>query len=165
MQRRIESYAKREPLTAYGASLLVTLVTLVAQFLLGMAVNLFVVIPKNHPGSNPPEYFSGVAQSVTWAILHGHLFLVLHAVLGLVLAVNAVGLLIRAIQWRTRSMLLTAGFGAIGVIGAGFNGGSYLNYHEDFSSMIMSAGFAVAVVSYATGLYLLPRSPISSESR
>jgi hypothetical protein len=165
MQRQIESDAKREPLNAYRASLLVTLVTLVAQFLLGMAVNLFVVIPKDHPGSNPPEYFSGVAQSVTWAILHGQLFLVLHVVLGLVLAVNAVGLLIRAIQWRTRSMLLTTGFGAIGVIGAGFNGGSYLNYHEDFSSMIMSAGFAVAVVSYLAGLYLLPRSSISSETR
>ena len=48
-----------------------TLITLVAQFLLGMATNLFVEIPKDHPGANPPEYFSGVAQNVTWAILHG----------------------------------------------------------------------------------------------
>jgi hypothetical protein len=48
---------------------LAALIALVIQFLLGMAVNLFVTVPKNHPGSNPPEYFTGVVQSVTWAIL------------------------------------------------------------------------------------------------
>jgi hypothetical protein len=138
---------------------------LIAQFLLGIAVNLFVVIPKDHPGSNPPEYFSGVAQSITWAILHGHLLLVLHAILGLALVLNAVGLLVRAIQLRIRSLMLTAGFGALGIIGAGFNGGSYLNYHEDFSSMIMAGGFALAVVAYLIGLYVLPQIPTSSESR
>jgi hypothetical protein len=165
MQQRVESAVKREPLTGYGANLLATLLTLVAQFLLGMAVNLFVVIPKDHPGSNPPEYFSGVAQSITWAILHGHLLLVLHAILGLALVLNAVGLLVRAIQLRIRSLMLTAGFGALGIIGAGFNGGSYLNYHEDFSSMIMAGGFALAVVAYLIGLYVLPQIPTSSESR
>jgi hypothetical protein len=165
MQQRVESAVKREPLTGYGANLLATLLTLVAQFLLGMAVNLFVVIPKDHPGSNPPEYFSGVAQSITWAILHGHLLLVLHAILGLALVLNAVGLLVRAIQLRIRSLMLTAGFGALGIIGAGFNGGSYLNYHEDFSSMIMAGGFALAVVAYLIGLYVLPQIPTSSDSR
>jgi hypothetical protein len=40
------------------------------------------------------------------------------------------------------------------VLGAGFNGGSFLNYHEDFSSMLMATGFAIAVAAYATGLYL-----------
>src|SRR3984893_8130286 len=96
---------------AYRRASFAAIIILIVQFLLGMAVNLFVVIPKDHPGSNPPEYFSGVFQSVTWAILHGHLFLVLHAVLGLLLVLNGVGLLVRAIQLRLRSLLLTAGFG------------------------------------------------------
>ena len=52
---------------------LMALLFLVVQFLLGMAVNLFVKIPTNHPGANPPEYFGGVVQSVTWALLHGPL--------------------------------------------------------------------------------------------
>ncbi len=77
----------------------------------------------------------------------------------------SVGVLIRAIQTRTRSMILSAAFGALGIVGAGLNGGSYLNYHEDISSMIMSAGFAVAVVSYLIGLYILPRRPTASASR
>ena len=146
-------------------SSLIAVLMLVAQFLLGMAVNLFVVIPKDHPGSNPPEYFSGVAQSVAWALLHGHILLILHAGLGLVLVFAAVGTLVQAIGTRTRGLIVTASIGAFGVIGAGFNGGSYLNYHEDFSSMIMATGFAVAVVAYVTGLYFLSRSPIASATR
>jgi hypothetical protein len=154
-----------EQLTAYRRTSLIAVLMLIAQFLLGMAVNLWVVIPKNHPGSNPPEYFSGVAQSVAWALLKGHILLILHASLGLILVLASVGTLVQAIRSRTRNLIVTAAFGAFGVIGAGFNGGSYLNYHEDFSSMIMATGFAVAVVAYVTGLYFLARSPIASASR
>jgi hypothetical protein len=152
-------------LEAYRRGSLAAILMLIAQFLLGMAVNLFVVIPKDHPGSNPPEYFSGVAQSVAWALLHGNIFLILHAGFGLILVFASVGTLVQAIRTRTRGLIVTASFGAFGVIGAGFNGGSYLNYHEDFSSMIMATGFAVAVVAYVAGLYFLSRSPIASATR
>ena len=165
MQQRVAGPITGAQLTAYRQGSLAALLMLIAQFLLGMGVNLFVVIPKEHPGSNPPEYFGGVVQSVTWAILHGHILLILHAAFGLVLVFASVGILVQAIRTRTRGLIVTAGFGAFGVIAAGFNGGSYLNYHEDFSSMLMSVGFAVAVVSFVTGLYLLPRTPIASENR
>jgi hypothetical protein len=134
-----------------------TVIFLNVQFLLGMAGNLFVTIPRNHPGANPPEYFSGVAQSVTWAILNGHLLLILHTSLGLILVVNAAGLLLQAIRLRTRNLIVVTALGAFGVLAAGFNGGSYLNYHEDFSSMLMATFFAVALVAYAVGLYLTGR--------
>jgi hypothetical protein len=135
-------------------SFLFALVILIGQFLLGMAVNLFVKIPTDHPGANPPEYFSGVAQSVTWAILNGNLLLAIHSGFGLVLVIAAVGTLFQAIRNRRRGIVVSAAFGFIGVLGAGFNGGSYLNYHQDFSSMLMATGFAIAVVSYSVGLYL-----------
>jgi MFS family permease len=135
-------------------SFLFALVILIGQFLLGMAVNLFVKIPTDHPGANPPEYFSGVAQSVAWAILNGNLLLAIHSGFGLVLVIAAVGTLFQAIRNRRRGIVVSAAFGFIGVLGAGFNGGSYLNYHEDFSSMLMATGFAIAVVSYSVGLYL-----------
>jgi hypothetical protein len=135
---------------------LVVLLVLVVEFLLGMAVNLFVTIPKNHPGANPPEYFGGVADSVTWAVLHGPLLLVLHAGLGLLLILFSVNLLAQGIQSRARRILLPTLIGALGVIAAGFNGGSFLNYDQDFSSMLMAAFFAVALVSYVIGLYLMP---------
>src|SRR5258708_33134034 len=104
-------------------SLLFALVMLVGQFLLGMAVNLFVKIPTEHPGSNPPEYFSGVAQSVAWAVLHGNILLAVHAGFGLVLVVAAVGTLVQAIGNRRRGIVASAILGLIGALGAGFNGG------------------------------------------
>lgn len=133
-----------------------TLIALVAQFMLGMATNLFITIPRDHPGANPPEYFTGVARSVTWAILNEPIWLVLHAVLGLILVVQATSLLVRAIRVRHRPTVITAVVGALAVLAAGFNGGSYLNYHHDFSSMLMATFFAIAVTAYAIGLWALP---------
>lgn len=129
------------------------LILLTVQFMLGVAVNLFVTVPDAHPGANPPEYFSGVAQSVTWAILHGPVLLILHAVLGLILVLSGFGLLVGGIRTRSRKLIVTATVGALSILAAGFNGGSFLNYNEDFSSMLMATFFAVAVLSYVTGLY------------
>lgn len=136
------------------------LVTLVVQFLLGMVTNLFVDIPRNHPGANPPEYFTGVFQSVTWAILHGpSLWLTLHAILGLVLVAFGIRLLVPAIRSGHRPTIVTAVVGSVAMLGAGFNGGSFLNYNEDFSSMIMASFFGIAVIAYAFGLWALPPQP------
>src|SRR6266851_98594 len=143
-------------------SYLFALVMLIAQFTIGMAVNLFVKIPTDHPGSNPPEYFSGVAQSVIWAILHGNVLLAVHAGFGLVLVIAAVGTLVQAIGNRRRGIVVSAILGLIGVLGAGFNGGSFLNYHQDFSSMLMATGFAIAVVAYSAGIYLASETITSS---
>lgn len=130
------------------------LILLAAQFLLGMAVNLFVTIPANHPGANPPEYFSGVFQSVEWSITSpsSPLWLLLHASLGLALVVLSLILLISAIVARKGVWITVAVIGLIGVLGAGFNGGSFLNYNQDFSSMLMSVGFILAVLAYSLGL-------------
>ena len=111
-------------------------------------------MPRDHPGANAPEYFSGVVQSVTWAILHGHVLLILHAILGLLLVLMGAGVMFQAIRSGTRSLVITSVIGAIAILAAGFNGGSYLNYHEDFSSMIMASLFAIAVIAYAVALYL-----------
>src|SRR5260370_16394386 len=67
----------------FRRSLAFVIAALIIQYLLGMAVNLFVKIPTDHPGANPPEYFGGVAASVGWAILHGGSWLTLHPAWGL----------------------------------------------------------------------------------
>ena len=131
---------------------------LVAQFLVGIAVALFVKIPGNHPGAHPAEYFSGAAQSVTWALVgSGALWLVVHVVVGILLFLFAIALLAAAIRAGRRGLAWAGGFGLAGVIAAGFNGASFLNYNEDFSSMLMSGGFALALTAYFIGL-LLPGS-------
>jgi hypothetical protein len=141
------------------------LLALIAQYLLGTAVNLFVKVPLDHPGANPPEYFGGVVRSVTWALLQGPLLLQLHAAFGLILVIGSVYLLVQGIAARQRGLIAAMVFGLIGTLGAGFNGGSYLNYHEDFSSMLMATGFAVATIAYPFALYLsLARRPFGRAS-
>ncbi len=137
----------------FGRLSLVMLGWLLVQFLLGMATNLFVEITRAHPGANPPEYFSGVAQSVAWSILHGPFLLRLHAVLGLLLFLGAVTVFVRALRQSTRGVKIATGIGGFAILGAGLNGGSFLNYNEDFSSMIMAGFFAVAVAAYIASLF------------
>lgn len=141
---------------AFRRTLAFALGMLIIQFMLGMAVNLFISIPSNHPGANPPEYFSGVVTSVSWAILHGGLWLKLHALWGLLLVLGALGTLVQAIRLGGGARITFAVLGFIGVLAAGFNGGSFLNYHEDFSSMLMATGFALALTSYTVLLYREP---------
>ncbi len=152
MNTRSGSHAVRSP--RLRGLTVVILVLLAAQFLLGMAVNLFVTVPVHHPGANPPEYFSGVYQSVKWAVTSSSspLLLLLHASLGLALVVVTLALLISAIIARKGRWIAVAIIGFIGTLGAGFNGGSFLNYNEDFSSMLMSVGFILAMLVYSLGL-------------
>jgi hypothetical protein len=42
-------------------------------------------------------------------------------------------------------------------LAAGFNGASYLDYHEGFSSILMSAGFALALIAYSAMLFIAGR--------
>jgi hypothetical protein len=50
-------------------------------------------------------------------------------------------------------------------LGRGLQWGSFLNYHEEFSSMLVATGFAVAVIAYLFALYLsLVQRPLGSAS-
>jgi hypothetical protein len=122
---------------------------------IGMVVNLYVTIPAHHPGARPASYFSGSASSVGWAVTHGASALAIHATLGLALVVVVIAVAVRSFavaSWpiRTWSML-----GGLLVIGAGFNGASFLDFNHDVSSLIMALLALGAVASYAVVLFLL----------
>jgi len=108
------------------------------------------------PGAKPPEYFSGPVTSVRWAILHGGVWLTLHAACGLVLVLGAPGTLVQAIRLGGGGRITLSALGFIGVLAAGFNGGSFLNYKQYFSSMLMAVGFALAMSAYVALLYSTP---------
>jgi len=133
---------------------LIILVLLAAQFLIGMLVNLFVVVPAHHPGSNPPEYFSGVVTGVLWVLGDGTLWLRVHAIIGLALFLSALILLGLAIASRRRAWIVSSIIGLLGIVAAGFNGASFLNYGENFSSLLMAIGFLLAVIPYMIGVYV-----------
>jgi hypothetical protein len=139
-------------LRQYGFSLV-----LFVQLMLGMIVNLFVTIPKQHPGAGGPEYFSGSNAAVGWAIVHGGWALSAHVVLGTVLLIGGAAVVVPAVKTKDRATLVTSVLTALFIFSAVGNGASFLVYNHDFSSMIMAASFAGAVVSNVTNLYLKTR--------
>ena len=128
---------------------------------LGMFVNLFVTIPRHHSGSSPSEYFSGSYHSLAWAISHGAVALVLHTVLGLLLALMVIGIVVRSLILRRRDLATWSILGALFTIGAGFNGASFLDYNKNVSSFVMGVLALASILCFAVVLNL-PVSPDTS---
>lgn len=147
----------------FRGSVLGMLSMLIAQFLLGMAVNLFVTITRDHPGANAHEFFGGAVRSIFWASTQGPLVLILHAILGILLAINSVVVLIQSFRLSSTSTRVFAALGVVGIIAAGFNGASFLNYNHNVNSYLMSVGFALAAAAYTQLLFVLP--PVAPTSR
>ena len=135
-----------------------TAAALLLQFLVGMTVNLFVELPKVHPGSQAKEYFSGLVESIVWAIVNGKAYLQLHILLGLILVLGSSSILVLSIATKQRKWIVAGTIGWVGTIGAGFNGGSYLNYGHELSSFLMAVGFLMAIISYAIVFHVSSRS-------
>ena len=138
-----------------GWMLLGAILLVLVQSGLGMDVNLFVTVPAHHPGAHSANYFTGSLHSVGWAIGHGAAMLAVHATLGLALVVFVVGTAVRAWQSGRRAIGGWSVLGGLFVIGAGFNGASFLDFAHNISSLIMALLALAAVGCYATALFLL----------
>ncbi len=132
---------------------------LFVQYLLGMVVNVYIVLPARHPGANAANYFSGAASGLGWVIASGPAWAAAHAAFGMALVVAAVAAI--ALTWRRggRADRTLAVVGALAIIGAGFNGASFLTYGRAFSSMIMAGLWLLALVCYLAGSVLAVRRP------
>jgi hypothetical protein len=129
-------------------------VLLVVQFLFGVSVNLYVTIPTHHPGAGSGPYLSGAVSSVLWSFSSGLPLLIVHVVLGVVLLLSGIELVVHSVRAGRRAVIWLAALGLMAIIFAGFNGASFLKYNLNISSMLMSVGFAVAVVCYVVILGL-----------
>jgi len=144
--------------------LLVAVLLVVVQASIGMVVNLYVAVPRHHPGARPANYFAGSFHSEVWAVGHGAAALAIHAALGLALVVFVVGAAVQAIRAARRAVAAWSVLGGLLVIGAGFNGASFLDFNHDISSLIMAMLAFAAIGSYTVALFLLGHSagPIKS---
>jgi heme A synthase len=126
------------------------LIALLVQFGLGMYVNLFAHIPLSHPGHGASDFFTGSYHSVAWAETspHAPLILAFHAGLGLLLVAGSLWLAVLAIRGHRAGFVWAAVLGALFILGAGFNGASFLNYNQDANSYVMALLFAAAVLCY-----------------
>jgi len=132
------------------------LVALLVQFGIGMYVNLFATIPLHHPGHGANDFFTGSYHSVAWSETspHAPLILAFHAGLGLLLVLGSLWLAVLAIRGRRAGYVWAAVLGALFILGAGFNGASFLNYNHDANSYVMALLFAAAVLCYSVILAL-----------
>jgi hypothetical protein len=132
---------------------------LLIQYLLGMVVNLFVALPARHPGAGASDYVTGSASGLAWMISDGPAWAAAHAAFGMALALAALAAI--ALTWRRGSRLatVTSVLGALAILGAGFNGASFVDYGHDFSSMIMAGLWALALACYLAGVLLAARRP------
>ena len=127
---------------------------LIVQFFAGMITNLYVTIPAHHPGSNAHNYFTGATDSMGWALSSGGIWLAVHAALGLALGLLALHLIMQAVLSHQRRWIWASVAGAVFLIGAGFNGASFLVFGMNYSSLLMAGLFGLSLASYLTGLYL-----------
>jgi len=128
---------------------LAVLVLLVAEYGLGMYVNLYVSVPSaDHSGG------------VGGAIANGPLTLSLHGAIGLLLGLGALGVLVQAVLARRPGIIVASAAGLVGVGLAAAAGASFASSGHAADSMAMSVLTGVGMLCYAVNLYLLPgRSP------
>lgn len=116
---------------------------LVIQFVLGMAVNLFVTISPSQNG-------------FWWPVVQGPAaILIVHLLLGVLLVINSIVVLVHAFRMSDLAPRLIAGIGAAAVLAAAISGRVFLGNNQNVASFSMAIGFAVAVVAYSQLLYAL----------
>jgi hypothetical protein len=131
------------------------IVLILVQAGTGMGVNLYVTVPARHPGAHPSDYLGGSFDSVIWAITHGTLALAVHAALGLALALMVIGVAVRAYRLRHSMITTLSVLGGLFVLGAGFNGASFLDFNNNISSLLMALLAFAAIACYTIVLFLL----------
>jgi hypothetical protein len=140
----------------WRAALTAQLILLAAEFVAGMAGNLYGRLPAVHPGSvrAGTDYFTDLGQAERWVTASGPPVLQVHVLLSLLIGVAAIALLVIAARAGGRGRAFVAWAGLVVIVGAGFNGGSFLIFGDGdrLASFAMALLFLLAVVSYAAGL-------------
>jgi hypothetical protein len=135
--------------------ILAAILLVLVQAGMGMVVNLYVTIPASHPGAHPANYFTGSFHSVVWAVVHGAPSLVVHASLGLALVVVVIGVAGHGVRLGRPAVGVLSVLAGLFVIGAGFNGASFLDFNQNISSLLMALLTLGALGCYAAVLCLI----------
>jgi hypothetical protein len=122
---------------------LAALIMLVAQYGLGIFLNLYVAIPA-----------SDAHASIVGEIATAPLSLTVHALLGLALIGTAILLVVRAIGVRDRLLAVLAAAGLLAIVGAFGAGEMFVRNGQSSTSLAMAILTAVALLCYVGTLAL-----------
>lgn len=128
-------------LTRLRRGSLAVLVLLVVEYAIGMYVNLYVAVPAADHGGGLGGAISGGPASLS-----------LHAVLGLLLGLGALGVAVQSILVRHRGLMAASVIGLLAIIVAAVAGTGFTSTGDDSASMAMSVLTGVAVLCYAANL-------------
>ncbi|HVT69526.1 MAG TPA: hypothetical protein VHF26_17380 [Trebonia sp.] len=122
------------------------LVLLLIQYGLGMYTSIYVTVPAGDQG-----------QGFGTAVSNGPAALSVHAVLGFLLILAALGLLVQAVLARYWSVLAASAVALAAIVFAAVQGARFVDQGgPDSASMTMAVLAGVAMLCYGTALYLLP---------
>jgi len=123
---------------------LAALVLVVLEFGIGMYVNLYVTVPRGDHG-----------RSVGSAIANGPAVLSVHAVVGLLLGLVALGVLAAAALARHAGAIAASAVGLFALAFASVAGTGFTSSGKAADSMSMSVMAGVGLLCYAANLYWL----------
>jgi hypothetical protein len=123
---------------------LVALVLVVAEYVLGMYVNLYVTIPAADHG-----------RDVGAAIANGPAVLSIHAVLGLLLGLGGLAVLWHAVRSRRPAVIAWSAAGLFALAMAAAAGAGFTSSGDRAGSLAMSVLTGVALLCYAANLSLV----------
>ena len=124
-------------------------VMLIAQLILGVAVNLYVHIPAADQGH-------GLGTALGRALSSPPVTLAAHAALGTLLLVAAVNVLARALRARHKLAIAASATGLAAIVGAAASGASFVNDSRAGASMAMAVLTGVALLCYLGNLFAVP---------
>jgi hypothetical protein len=139
------------------ANALAAVVMLLIQYCLGISVNLYSTLPAGDSGKS-------ISAGFTAAVGNGPLLLSLHALLGTLLLITALGALVRS--WRlaaTPAIALTA-VALLDIIVAWLAGSEFVGHVKNGTSLTIALATAMAILCYTLVIFLLGISPRSSRA-
>jgi hypothetical protein len=128
------------------ASFSICLVLLI-QYSLGIAVNLFVTLPRQDHGAGP-------AAAIAKAITDGPLAIAIHAGLGLAIILMALAIAIRAVTTRRGGIIALAATGLLSLSSAAYNGARFVGTGQNSASFSMAIAWAAALTAYLCILFV-----------
>lgn len=123
---------------------LASFVMLIIQFGIGMAVNLYVKVPKSDHGA-------GIGHALT----AGPYGITVHIVVGLLLILSAIGLVVQSVMARHRLMMVTSIIALVAILGAAGTGSAFVSDSQAGASLGMAVLSLVALFCYGLDLFVL----------
>lgn len=127
------------------------IVLLVLEAGLGMTVSMYVSVPAADHGK-------GLMASFGDSIAKGPAAIAIHAILGMLVFINACVLVIFALTVRSNAAKICSVIGWVGIMGAAVSGAAFLNaaHHAGRgASLTMGLLTLVAIACYAVNLFAL----------